>query len=68
MKYYVTLTRKQNVTYLIEADSKKEAVELATYKASVEDVPYDISDAEYKNLDCISHMDYLLYMREEKNN
>ena len=70
-KHYVTVLRSQKITYLIETDSKQDAKEKGLYEAENETDEshiYDISDAESEVIACITHSEFLQYLRKEKNN
>lgn len=68
MKHYVTILRKQKLTYSINATNKNEAKEHALQICESDKIPYDVSDAEFEIVDCITHSEFLEYLRKEKNN
>lgn len=68
MKYYVTVLRTQKITYAIEAEGKREAVEQAMYNAEMDEVPFDVSDPSNEMSSCITNSEYLHYLRKDKNN
>jgi len=68
MKHYVTILRSQKITYAIEAKDKTEAKESALLMCDSEEIPYDISDAEFEAIACITHTEFLKYLRKDQNN
>ena len=68
MKHYVTVLRSQKITYAIEAKDKMEAQEKSLHACDSEEIPYDISDAEFEVIACITHSEFLQYLRKDKNN
>lgn len=68
MKHYVTILRKQKLTYSIDAENKRDAREYALQICESEEIPYDVSDAEFEIADCITYSEFLEYLRKEKNN
>ena len=68
MKHYVTVQRTQKFTYELTAKDKSEAKEMALHLAETEAIPYDISDAEFEAIACITYDEFLEYLRKDKNN
>lgn len=68
MKHYVTIQRTQKFTFELESPNKSEAKEAALHLAESEAIPYDISDAEFEAIACITYSELLHYLRKEKNN
>ncbi len=67
MKYYVTVKRTQNLTFCITADREKVAKEEALLKAETDDTPYDVSDATYEIVACMTHTEILQSLRNQRN-
>jgi hypothetical protein len=68
MKHYVTIKRTQKITYEIDAQNKNEAREMGLHLAEAETTPYDVSDAEFEAVSCITYTELLQYLRKQNNN
>jgi DNA-binding transcriptional regulator GbsR (MarR family) len=64
MKHYVTILRKQKITYALDANTKREAKEIALVLAENEKTPEDIQDADFEIIECITREEYLRYMEK----
>jgi hypothetical protein len=68
MKFYVTMERKELITYEVEASNREHALELGHYLAWIGAPPDDTTDAVITpdSMACISHFDFLLEKREDE--